>query len=254
MANLSADVVKKFCDFCVWTHRAWKTRRIVFDDNPRVAEFSNSRFAYYLDTLSTITHEYSLQRARHLHHYHRIALRYAQEHFGPRQLDWIQQLIYKHANIRQALEYGLSEPGQVRTAMQTAAALWDFWFAGGFLREGYQWLRRALELDREPTCVRAEALAACAFLGTQLGEAETSTSMLAEARALTERNITAFAVVPQFFYLIHERVMQEIGKRGKITQRVFRAMLVFNRVLRKLGMNAGPVLFRKVHETLGPDW
>jgi long-chain acyl-CoA synthetase len=71
-------------------------------------------------------------------------------------------------------------------------------------------------------------------------------------RALTERNITAFAVVPQFFYLIHERVMQEIGKRGKITQRVFRAMLVFNRVLRKLGMNAGPVLFRKVHETLGP--
>src|SRR5256885_1421395 len=71
-------------------------------------------------------------------------------------------------------------------------------------------------------------------------------------RALTERNITAFAVVPQFFYLIHERVMQEIGKRGKITQRVFGAMLVFNRVLRKLGMNAGQVLFRKVHETLGP--
>ena len=33
-------------------------------------------------------------------------------------------------------------------------------------------------------------------------------------RALTERNITAFAVVPQFFYLIHERVMQEIAKRG----------------------------------------
>ena len=33
-------------------------------------------------------------------------------------------------------------------------------------------------------------------------------------RALTERNITAFAVVPQFFYLIHERVTQEIGKRG----------------------------------------
>ena len=71
-------------------------------------------------------------------------------------------------------------------------------------------------------------------------------------RALTERNITAFAVVPQFFYLIHERVMQEIGKRGKVTQRVFRAMLALNRMLRKLGMNAGPVLFRKVHETLGP--
>lgn len=71
-------------------------------------------------------------------------------------------------------------------------------------------------------------------------------------RALTERNITAFAVVPQFFYLIHERLMEEIGKRGRITQRVFHALLVFNRLLRKFGMNAGPILFRKVHETLGP--
>lgn len=71
-------------------------------------------------------------------------------------------------------------------------------------------------------------------------------------RALTERNITAFAVVPQFFYLIHQRVMEEIGKRGKLTQRVFQAMLMLNRVLRKFGINAGKVLFRKVHETLGP--
>ncbi len=71
-------------------------------------------------------------------------------------------------------------------------------------------------------------------------------------RALTERNITAFAVVPQFFYLIHQRVTEEIGKRGKLTQRVFRGMLALNRILRKIGINAGPILFRKVHETLGP--
>ena len=41
-------------------------------------------------------------------------------------------------------------------------------------------------------------------------------------RAFTERNITAFAVGPQFFYLIHERIYQEIGKRGAITQKIFR--------------------------------
>ena len=71
-------------------------------------------------------------------------------------------------------------------------------------------------------------------------------------RALSERNITAFAVVPQFFYLIHERLFQEIAKRGTITQKVFSAMIALNRTLRKVGINAGPVLFRKVHETLGP--
>ncbi len=71
-------------------------------------------------------------------------------------------------------------------------------------------------------------------------------------RALTERNITAFAVVPQFFYLIHERLTQEIAKRGAITQKVFSGLLAVNRTLRKVGINAGRILFRKVHDTLGP--
>ena len=71
-------------------------------------------------------------------------------------------------------------------------------------------------------------------------------------RALSERNITAFAVVPQFFYLIHEKLMQEIAKRGRATQKIFGAMLAVNRTLRKVGINAGRVFFRKVHDTLGP--
>ncbi len=71
-------------------------------------------------------------------------------------------------------------------------------------------------------------------------------------RALNERNITAFAVVPQFFNLIHERIFQEIGKRGALTQKIFAGMLALNRALRKFGINAGPILFKKVHHTLGP--
>src|SRR5580658_3102026 len=70
-------------------------------------------------------------------------------------------------------------------------------------------------------------------------------------RALRERNITAFAVVPQFFYLIHERIFQEVEKRGSLTQKVFQGLVEVNRRLRKVGINAGPILFSKVHETLG---
>jgi long-chain acyl-CoA synthetase len=70
-------------------------------------------------------------------------------------------------------------------------------------------------------------------------------------RALRERNITAFAVVPQFFYLIHERIFEEIKKRGALTQRVFEILVAFNRGLRKVRINAGRVLFSKVHQTLG---
>jgi long-chain acyl-CoA synthetase len=70
-------------------------------------------------------------------------------------------------------------------------------------------------------------------------------------RALRERNITAFAVVPQFFYLIHERIFQEVAKRGALAQKVFQGLVGFSRMLRKLGINAGAILFSKVHETLG---
>jgi long-chain acyl-CoA synthetase len=71
-------------------------------------------------------------------------------------------------------------------------------------------------------------------------------------RALRERNITAFAVVPQFFYLIHQRIFEEIEKRGMLTQRLFKILLALNRGLRKIGVNAGKILFGKIHETLGP--
>ena len=70
-------------------------------------------------------------------------------------------------------------------------------------------------------------------------------------RALRERNITGFAVVPQFFYLIHERIFQEVAKRGALTRRVFQGLVGLNRALRKVGINAGPRLFKKVHDTLG---
>ena len=70
-------------------------------------------------------------------------------------------------------------------------------------------------------------------------------------RALQERNITAFAVVPQFFYLIHERIFQEIAKRGALTRKVFQLLVALNRALRKIGINAGPIFFRRVHETFG---
>jgi long-chain acyl-CoA synthetase len=70
-------------------------------------------------------------------------------------------------------------------------------------------------------------------------------------RALQERRITAFAVVPQFFYLIHDRIFKEVGKRGKIAESVLRSLMGMNRLLRKLGLNAGSILFGRIHATFG---
>ena len=70
-------------------------------------------------------------------------------------------------------------------------------------------------------------------------------------RALQERQITVFAVVPQFFYLIHERVFKEIAKRGRIAESILRSLMKVNRFLRRLKLNAGKLLFGKIHETFG---
>ena len=70
-------------------------------------------------------------------------------------------------------------------------------------------------------------------------------------RALQERNITAFAVVPQFFYLIHQRIFDEVKKRGAIAENLFKALLRSNRALRRIGINAGRFFFSRVHRTLG---
>ncbi|MGA9528860.1 MAG: AMP-binding protein [Terriglobales bacterium] len=70
-------------------------------------------------------------------------------------------------------------------------------------------------------------------------------------RALHERDITVFAVVPQFFYLIHEKIFKEIGKKGKAAASVVGALMALNRGLRRLGINAGKLFFGKIHATFG---
>ena len=70
-------------------------------------------------------------------------------------------------------------------------------------------------------------------------------------RALRERRITAFAVVPQFFYLIHDRIFKEVEKKGVLTRLMFRGMRRVTVIGRSLGINPGKLLFAKVHALFG---
>jgi long-chain acyl-CoA synthetase len=70
-------------------------------------------------------------------------------------------------------------------------------------------------------------------------------------RALSERNISAFAVVPQFFYLIHERIFKEVAQRGRLAQSAVRALMSVTGFGRKFGINLGKVFFHKIHRTFG---
>jgi long-chain acyl-CoA synthetase len=70
-------------------------------------------------------------------------------------------------------------------------------------------------------------------------------------RALRERQITAFAVVPQFFYLIHERIFKEVQQRGVATRSAFALMRRTTTLSRRFGFNPGKIFFRRIHDLFG---
>ncbi len=71
-------------------------------------------------------------------------------------------------------------------------------------------------------------------------------------QALEEAGITILATVPQFFYLFHGRIQDELSKKSPLVRRLFRGMLVLNRFfIRSLRINLGKKLFPKVHRSFG---
>jgi long-chain acyl-CoA synthetase len=71
-------------------------------------------------------------------------------------------------------------------------------------------------------------------------------------RAFAEKGITAFCVVPQFYYLMHQRVMERVGASPLPVRMSFRTMLRINGWLRRfLHLNLGRLMFRPVHAALG---
>ena len=71
-------------------------------------------------------------------------------------------------------------------------------------------------------------------------------------RALQERGVTVFACVPQFFYLIDERIQKEVQQKGALVRILFRVMMRVSAVARKFHVNLGKVFFGRVHKMLGP--
>ena len=125
-------------------------------------------------------------RVRHRDHYWSLARRYGEEGFGPEQADWFARLRREHDNVRAALEFCLEEPEEAPGALDIASSMWNFWFAG-YLREGYSYLNRALELVTEPTRSRAYGLWAAGYLAMFATEFDRTDSMLSECSELAER-------------------------------------------------------------------
>ena len=71
-------------------------------------------------------------------------------------------------------------------------------------------------------------------------------------QSFRDEGITIFVCVPQFYYLVHRRIFQEIGKKRLLGRSAFKLLLKASRLSNEwLGWNPGKLLFRPVHRNFG---
>src|SRR5262245_37775452 len=71
-------------------------------------------------------------------------------------------------------------------------------------------------------------------------------------RALSERDVTLFCCVPQFFYLIHERVMQQVKSRSWVSRTAYRLLMSVSGAGHNVRLDLGKIFFSRIHRLLGP--
>jgi predicted ATPase len=82
--------------------------------------------------------QFAALAARHATYYAAFAEQAGPELVGAQQVTWLNRLEYEHANLRAALQWGLT--WQPTLAARIGAAIWRFWLVRGYLHEGRQWL------------------------------------------------------------------------------------------------------------------
>ncbi|MFC5831816.1 ATP-binding protein [Nonomuraea insulae] len=125
-------------------------------------------------------------RRRHRDFYLAMARRGDVAWLGPDQVSWNDRTTVEHDNLRSALDFSLTAPGD-HTALELAAALWFFWYPCGFLREGQHYLERALHRDTEPSTVRNRALWVCSLTLMVQGDATAGMAWAAECAGVAEQ-------------------------------------------------------------------
>jgi predicted ATPase len=100
---------------------------------------------------------------------------------------WLAQLEVEYDNLRAALEWCSVTTGEHEKELRLATALGWFWYFGGHLREGRDWIEHALARTEVPprTAIRAKGLYNSGALARVQGDYAAARARLEEAVALT---------------------------------------------------------------------
>lgn len=128
-------------------------------------------------------------RRRHRSWYRQLALDAESGWISHRQVAWLARLEREQPNLREAMEFSLSEAddSSADAGLEIATALFPFWLSRGLLREGRRWLDRALAFrDAHDTALRIKALYSASILASRHEDLERAAALIDQGRALAE--------------------------------------------------------------------
>ncbi len=123
-------------------------------------------------------------RRRHRDWFLGFALRCEQEWFGPGQRGVVERLRAEQDNIRAALDFCLTIPGEQLAGLRLAGSLWFYWHGCAARIEGRYWLELALDANTGPTSERARGLWVAGLLANNVDDLSRGTELARESRAL----------------------------------------------------------------------
>ena len=130
--------------------------------------------------------EYSELRRRHRGWCESLALDAEAEWMGPRQLEWIATLVREQSNVREALEFCVSESPEIGTRI--TAALFSFWLSQGAITEGRHWLGRFHGFETGPATVeQAKAIYAGSLMAAVQGDLLAASVLVDEGRTFADQ-------------------------------------------------------------------
>jgi predicted ATPase/DNA-binding NarL/FixJ family response regulator len=132
--------------------------------------------------------EQIMLRRRHRDWYQQLAAQAHTEFISHRQVYWHDRLAREHPNLRTAIEFCLTVPGEAAAALAILVDLpQGFWSSHGVVRQGEGWLDGALARVTAPTVLRARALVLYGSLAVFHGDTDTMERWLDEGERLAQR-------------------------------------------------------------------
>jgi predicted ATPase/DNA-binding CsgD family transcriptional regulator len=127
-------------------------------------------------------------RRRHRDWYQHLVEQATAEWVSDRQVHWYSLLGRAHSDLRAAVEFCLTEPGEAEAALRITVSLPAmYWRGRGLFGDGRRWLDRGLAHATSPTGLRARALILASELAFIQGDTETGTRLIEQGAQLAEQ-------------------------------------------------------------------